>query len=118
MTALTTIAITLALFLGISIMIAVRHYYRADNMLRKNKAQHIQICAYRDANTDPNAFYCVKKIETDNPEFRQYNGLWGVCRMTCKRGYTFQTTIKVFTDEDNDFNLREAEELCEMLNSK
>ncbi len=34
------------------------------------------------------------------------------------RDFMFCTTIKVFTDEDDDFNLREAEELCEMLNSK
>lgn len=53
---LTIIAIILALFLGLAIMVAVRHYYRSDSLLRTNKAQQIQINAYREANIDPNAF--------------------------------------------------------------
>ena len=115
---LTIISIILALFLGVAIMVAVRHYYRSDSQLRKNRAQQIQINAYRDANIDPNAFYTVQRVKTDNPEFREYNGCWGVCRRIAKRGYFITTTIKVFTDEDDAFNLREAEELCEMLKSK
>lgn len=115
---LTIIAIILALFLGSAIMVAIRHYYRSDSLLRKNKAQQIQINAYRDANIDPKASYSVQRVETDNREYREYNGCWGVCRRIAKRGYLITTTIKVFTDEDDEFNLREAEELCDMLNSK
>lgn len=72
----------------------------------------------KEMRRDPNAIYCVQRVETDLPEYRQYNNCWGVCRHTTNRGFMFCTTIKVFTDEDDDFNLREAEELCEMLNSK
>lgn len=108
----------LALFLGAAIMVAMHFRNRAEIMQRNNLSQQVQINAYRDANRDPKAFYCVQRVETDLPEFRQYNGRWGVCRRIVKRGFMICTTIKVFTDEDDDFNLREAEELCEMLNSK
>lgn len=118
MTAITTIAIVLALFLGVAIVIAMRSYYRVDNLLRAIKSQQIQINAYRDMNMSPSATYHVQRVETDHPEFRHYNGRWGVCRRETNRGFIFCTTIKVFTDDDDDFNKREAEELCEMLNSK
>lgn len=118
MTTATFFAIMLALFLGAAIMVAMYYHYRADIILRKSRSQQIENYAYRDANRDPNAIYFVQRVETDLPEHRQYNNCWGVCRRTTNRGFMFCTTIKVFTDEDDDFNLREAEELCEMLNSK
>lgn len=118
MTTSTIFAIILAILLGMAIVVALFYYKRADNLLRTNRSQHIQISAYRDANRDPNAYYHVQRVETDLPEFRQYNGCWGICRRITNRGFMFTTTIKVFTDDDDDFNRREAEELCDMLNSK
>lgn len=115
---MTTAIIILAVLLLVAISVALFYRSRADIILRKSYSQQIQINAYRDANHDPNAIYCVQRVETDLPEYRQYNNCWGVCRRTTNRGFMFCTTIKVFTDEDDDFNLREAEELCEMLNSK
>lgn len=118
MTNSTITAIVLAFFLGLALVVALYQYKKADNLLRTNRSQHIKICAYRDANRDPNATYHVQRVQTDLPEFRQYNGCWGVCRRIANRGYMFATTIKVFTDEDDDFNHREAEELCDKLNEK
>ena len=118
MTALTSIAITLALFLGAAIVIAMRHYYHNRDLLRKNQKLHIQLNAYRDAGIDPAAVYLLRKVATENPEYSRYNGCWSVCRMISKRGYRIETTIKVFTDDDNDFNLREAQEMCDTLIAK
>lgn len=115
---MTTAIIILAVLLLMAICVALFYRSRADIILRTSRSQQIQINAYRDANRDPNAIYCVQRVETDLHEYRQYNGCWGVCRRTTNRGFMFCTTIKVFTDENDDFNLREAEELCEMLNSK
>ena len=67
---LTIIAIILALFLGLAIMVAVRHYYRSDSLLRTNKAQQIQINAYREANIDPNAFYSATLRHLSRITFR------------------------------------------------
>lgn len=117
-TALIITAILLALFLGFTIALIIVSTNKVDNLLRNNKTLHWRIKNYQAANADPKAIYTVKRVVTDDPEFVKYNGKWAVCRMTCKRGYTFKTTIKVFTDEDNEFNQREAEELCEKLNEK
>lgn len=43
---------------------------------------------------------------------------WLVVREVCLYGRTYNTLIKAFTDEDDDFNRREAEELAEKLNEK
>ena len=115
---MTTLVIILAILLLVVVNVALFYRSRADIILRKSRSQQIQNYAYRDANRDPNASYHVQRVETDLPEYRQYNGHWGVCRRTANRGFMFCTTIKVFTDEDDEFNRREAEELCEMLNAK
>ena len=106
MTAITTIAIILALFLGAAIVIAMRKHYAAERCL-KVKSLNAKIQGY--------PLYSVKRI--DNVECK-YHGYWAVCRSSICEGGLYQTCIKVFTDEDDDFNKREAEELCEMLNSK
>lgn len=107
MTAITTIAIILALFLGAAIVIAMRKLYAAERLRLKVKSLNAKIQGY--------PLYSVKRI--DNVECK-YHGYWAVCRSSICEGGLYQTCIKVFTDEDDDFNKREAEELCEMLNSK
>ena len=97
---------------------ALYHAHRACKLQRMNEGLQCQIDEYKKANAASNAVYFVQQINTDHPEFSQFNGKWCVTRRTTKPGYDFFTVIKVFADEDNDFNLREAEELCEMLNSK
>lgn len=105
MTAITTIAIILALFLGAAIV----------RLRLKVKSLNAKIQGYRGSANDCFALYSVKRI--DNVECK-YHGYWAVCRSSICEGGLYQTCIKVFTDEDDDFNKREAEELCEMLNSK
>ena len=46
------------------------------------------------------------------------DGRIGVERSCLIGGYIHSTVIKLFTDSDQDFNRREAEELVEILNSK
>lgn len=41
-----------------------------------------------------------------------------VLRRSFVGGREYHTFIKRFNDEDTEFNIREAEELCEILNSK
>ncbi len=42
---------------------------------------------------------------------------WVVLRRSFVDGSEYHTFIKRFSDEDSEFNQREAEELCEILNS-
>lgn len=115
MTAIITIAIILALFLGVAIVIAMRKHYAAEHLRLKVKSLNAKIQGYRGSANDCFALYSVKRI--DNVECK-YHGYWAVCRSSICEGGLYQTCIKVFTDEDDDFNKREAEELSEMLNSK
>ncbi len=115
MTAITTIAIILALFLGgycnshAQTLCHITSALKGQEPQRKNTG-----LSWLRAN-DCFALYSVKRI--DNVECR-YHGYWAVCRSSICEGGLYQTCIKVFTDEDDDFNKREAEELSEMLNSK
>lgn len=58
---------------------------------------------------------------TDNCEYLyMYSdcGFYTVLRQVKVNGQTFASIIKRFTDKDTDFNLREAQELCHILNEK
>lgn len=118
MTTLTIIAIMLAFLLGSAIGIAMRQHNIAKGLRIRSKIQKERIKAYQDANCKPNAFYSVKRVCTTNPEYEKYNGCWAVCRMVSTNSLIIMTTIKVFTDEDDEFNHNEALELCEKLCEK
>lgn len=92
--------------------------HRAYKLKCENEGLHDELNEYKNANADSNASFFVQQINTDHPEFNQFNGKWCVTRRTAKPGYDFFTVIKVFADEDDDFNHREAEELCEKLNAR
>lgn len=115
MTALTTISIMLALFLGAAIVIAVRKQYAADILRRKNYALKETVDRYVEAENCVSPSYIVNCI--DKPEHELF-GRWAVVRICIVGGFIHHTCIKVFTDEDNEYNRRKAEELCEKLNEK
>lgn len=111
----TIIAIILAIFLGMAIMSTVILFYRSDNLLCKNKSLHQQIKSYREVSNDPCATYSVKRVATSDPKYIKYNGMWGVCRISCVNGHYYMQTIKVFTTENDEVNRNAAEVLCENL---
>ncbi|MDE7377513.1 MAG: hypothetical protein K2N13_00945 [Paraprevotella sp.] len=76
-----------------------------------------KIKRYRMAADDISPIYSVRRIDAENSS-HEYNGVWAVCRTSCQDGFIHNSCIKIFTDEDDEFNRNEAEELCEMLNSK
>lgn len=114
-TIVTILAIALALFLIATTVIAMRYYCMAETLRQKNKRLIERIDGFIDAEDDCNAFYVVRRITDLESE---YYWLWAVCRTCFVNGTIHNTCIKVFFDNDDDFNKREAEELCEMLNSK
>lgn len=116
MTTLTTISIMLALLLGVATVIAMRHYAIADNLRKKNKALKENVSEYREAENYTTPYYTVRRIDKPGHEFF---GCWAVVRC-CVVGSCdlHKTCIKVFTNEDDDFNKRKADELCEKLNER
>lgn len=70
---------------------------------------------YRNAT---NVFFPVYSVRQIDFPGHIYCGKWAVFR-NAMDGHPFTASIvKVFTDDDDDFNRREAEELCETLNLK
>ena len=76
-----------------------------------------KIKRYRMAADDVHPIYSVRRIDAID-EAHEYNGTWAVCRTSCQEGFLHNSCIKIFTDEDDEFNKNEAEELCEKLNEK
>lgn len=109
MTALTTTSIILAFLLGATIMIAIRHYNSAKRLYDKNNSLRNAIAGYKASESDTNAIYRVCRSA-------EHNGNWSVCRTSIHDGSTHHSVIKVFTDEDDDFNLNEARELADKIN--
>lgn len=114
MTTVTTISIiltaVLAFLLGRSMYISSRRATLISN-------QKAKINRYRLAADDLHPLYTVRRIDADDSA-HEYNGVWAVCRTSCQDGYIHNSCIKIFTDEDDEFNKNEAVELCDKLNEK
>lgn len=82
---------------------------RNRKLARKIKKQEEIIERYIKADDDTEPTYVVATT---------MDGRFGVCRNSTIDGFLHITVIKIFTDPDQDFNRREAEELVEILNSK
>lgn len=78
-------------------------------LVKQNKELKEKIDRYIKADNCTTPSYFVNKT-TD--------GRIGVERSCLIDGYIHSTVIKLFTDPDQDFNRREAEELVEKLNEK
>lgn len=115
MTTATTLAI-LAFCLGAVVIVVamIRHYYDAWHIQKKYNAVCAKLKRYKAANRDCNADYSVRRIEC--LEGHEHNERWAVCRTSIQDGYMYHTCIKVFTDEDDEFNHREAQELVDKIN--
>lgn len=115
MTTATTLAI-LAFCLGAVVIVVamMRQYYDAWHIQKKYNAVCTKLKRYKAANRDCNAYYSVRRIEC--LEGHEHNGRWAVCRTSIQDGYMYHTCIKVFTDEDDEFNHREAQELVDKIN--
>ncbi len=116
MTTSTTLTVILAFFLGAVNIIAMQHYFDAKHIRNKYNAVCARLKRYKAADRDCNAVYSVRRIEC--LEGHEHNGHWAVCRTSIQDGYMHQTCIKVFTDEDDEFNHSEAQELVDKINEK
>lgn len=110
-----TAIITLSLFLFASLVFNVFGGRAYNSLFIENKTLNWKLRCHINATNDCAASYHVRRIECEGHE---HNGKWSVARLSINDGLLVHTVIKVFTDADDDFNHREAEELCEMLNSK
>ncbi len=115
MTTTTITFIVLSALLLVAVFFLGRVAYISGRRAKHINRLKAQIKYYRMAADDEHPAYMVKWLDLSD-EVRIF-GQWAVVRRAKVNGYIYETLIKVFTDEDDEFNKNEAEELCEILNS-
>lgn len=108
-TALTIAAAFLAVLFGCALADNKRLEARNRSLQHQIEALEEQRGQYLTSAADEDAIYM--SLITDD-------GRLYIDRASVIEGHIYHTFIKSFTDEDTEFNQREAEELCEILNSK
>lgn len=116
MTTTFTIIVLSALLLA-AVFLLGRIAYISGRRLTAINSLKSEIRRCRMAADDVHAIYSVRRINAEDDAY-EYNGTWAVCRTSSVDGVIHHSCIKIFTDEDDEFNLREAEELCDKLNEK
>lgn len=106
MTALIIIYAATILIWATALLIATRTIKRQRSEIRE---QRLRIDRYIKCNNCTNPHYIVNTTE---------DGCIGVERICYEDGYIHSVVIKLFTDEDPDYNRREAEDLAKHLNEK
>lgn len=69
----------------------------------------------RDANNNCDAYYFIQRIYHPTDDEFEYNGKLAVGRRSITNSGICSSVIKVFADEDEEYNQRCAEELLEKL---
>lgn len=114
---ITTITIIiLSAFTFIAVLILGRVAYVSERRSAVINNLKDKIKRYHTAAKDNKPYYTIRKITPEESE-NEGNKVWAVCRVSFKDGYYHTSCIKIFTDNDDEFNRTEAEELCEKLNS-
>lgn len=119
MTNVMILAIAVAVLLAaILVLVLVWVYERRFDKMRREIAVLRYEVEMRDlAEEDPDPIYKAAALYPNYPGYVE--GAWYVYRLSCAGGIGMvKTTVKVLSDEDEDFNRREAEELCEILNAR
>lgn len=113
----TVIIIILSAILLVAVFFLGRVAYISERRSTTIRNLKEKIKRYRMAADDLQPIYTVRRIDAED-DAHEFNGVWAVCRTSCQNGFIHNSCIKIFTDDDDDFNRREAQELCETLNSK
>lgn len=111
----------LAVALGAALVYQAR-YKKAINIAEEfddmNQLLRNELRQHDEGNVSPHAMYKVERIDATGTVYEGYNGFWAVYRVVFNGPKPYKTLIKPFMDEDDDFNKREAEELCDILNDE
>lgn len=87
-----------------------------DNSKLKAEYDSLKAASYR-LECSINNLLAAQESPADYYVSSNYLGYCTVFRRCIVRGETHRTSIKRFTDPDAEFNLLQAEELCDKLNS-
>lgn len=113
----TVIIIILSAILLVAVFFLGRVAYISERRSTTIRNLKEKIKRYRMAADDLQPTYIVRRIDAED-NAHEFNGVWAVCRISCQNGFIHNSCIKIFTDEDDEFNKNEADELCDKLNEK
>lgn len=82
---------------------------------RSNYKLQKRVDGWEESAEDCMPMYRVRRITKASCK---YQGCWAVCRISIGNGMICYSCVKVFTDDDDEFNYNEAMELCDKLNEK
>lgn len=117
MTTTTITIIVLSSLLLVAVFFLGRVGYISERRAEYISRLKAKVNRYRIAADDVHPIYTVRRIDAEDSA-HEYNGVWAVCRTSWQDGYYHSLCVKIFTDEDDEFNKNEAEELCEKLNER
>ena len=121
---LTITSIVVAALFGVALTVAIRLSNINDTLRHKikdTKFKNQELDA--ECKLATSAFDILCKVMREEKDITYYvcpsidNKRCAVLRRCFINGKEYATFIKGFNDEDMEFNLREADELCEILNS-
>lgn len=115
MTTITIIALSVLLL--VAVFLLGRTAYISGRRLTTIHNLKSKVRRYRMAADDVHPIYSVCRINAED-DAHEYNGTWAVCRTSYVDGVMHHSCVKIFTDEDDEFNKNEADELCDKLNEK
>lgn len=111
---ITALSLAVAL-LGVALAVtalflngAIKHH---DSLIK-------DIDEYVDAQNDCEPEYYISRISCNWDDDHPYQGRLAIRRTSIQNGKLYSTCVKVFTDDDEDYNRRQAEELLEKLREK
>lgn len=110
---MTILTVIISAMFGMTLTVAIRKNKSNDrlrNRLKDEKREHSEnVGRYARAMRHTSPLYYVRETMGSKP---------AVMRRCEIDGSVFDVFIKDFRDDDNDFNRREADELCEKLNDR
>lgn len=113
---MTTLSIILAFLLGVAVMVSALHYRNYKRACGRKAVLERKVKNLELAQEFSSPVYVIRDVlDLKNGGYKEY---CEVVRLSNIEGHLYTTLIKSFTDDDNDYNHREAEELCDKLNEK
>lgn len=109
------LVIAMTIVMGIAVVMLWNSDRKQARMQREVRDLEDVLQGLMAANNDPAAHYVVEPVFSG---FILSHRTWGVYRKPSIGDKKFRTLIRVFDDVDEEFNHREAVELCEILNGQ
>lgn len=104
----------------VSLLVVLLQNYRLSDVKLRLERANVSVKGAPKLYTLPSGGYRVRRLINCTPELDHMWGFWAVIRTSYipEKDEELHTIIKVFTDEDDEFNRLQAEALRDKLNER